>query len=110
MPKIPRSKSGMLTAFDSLLDTDASEEEFLKATQGVQEREDINSATSASRRAAVNLNEVAEVHSERSRRSREMDERRRATLTTDPDEWESEPGRFDFPGVDTPDDDFTFDF
>lgn len=109
MPEIPRSKPGMLTAFDTILEADASEEDFLAATQGVQEREDINSATSASRKAAVDLNEVAEVHNERSRRSRMMDENRLATITTDPDEWRSDPANFDFPGIDTPAD-HTFDF
>ena len=38
----------------------------------------------------------------RSKEAVRMDERKRAPITTDLDQWKSAPGRWDFPGVDTP--------
>jgi len=43
-----------------------------------------------------------EQHQERSERARDVDNQRRATLTTNFGLWSSEPDDFDFPGVDTP--------
>lgn len=40
-------------------------------------------------------------HAERSKRARRVDERRSARVTRDPLEWAANPGRVDFPGIDT---------
>lgn len=42
------------------------------------------------------------VHRSRSPRSRRVDERKDAPITTDLDQWAAAPSRFDYPGVDTP--------
>lgn len=41
-------------------------------------------------------------HERRSEDAQRVDERRRAPITTDPDQWKENPGKFDYPGVDTP--------
>lgn len=47
----------------------------------------------------------AEARNERrSDEARKVDSRRRAPITTDPDQWKNNPGKFDYPGVDTPSD------
>lgn len=43
-----------------------------------------------------------EMHSERSARAKDVDEQRRARVTTDFEKWSDAKGRFDYPGVDTP--------
>lgn len=43
-----------------------------------------------------------EEHQERSEAAREVDNRRRATVTTDFETWQSAPDQYDFPGIDTP--------
>ncbi len=43
-----------------------------------------------------------ETHDERTARSQELDEERRARVTTDFDRWAADPNSWDFPGVDTP--------
>jgi len=43
-----------------------------------------------------------EVQRERSDRARKEDARQRAELTLNPSKWAENPGRFDYPGVDTP--------
>lgn len=46
-----------------------------------------------------------ERHSERSSRARSVDEAKRAqNVTTDFERWSRAPGRFDYPGIDTPPD------
>jgi hypothetical protein len=42
------------------------------------------------------------VHRSRSPRARRVDDRRKAPITTDLDQWASNPNRWDYPGVDTP--------
>lgn len=46
--------------------------------------------------------EAREFHDERSAYSQEQDEERRARITTDLEQWKSDPDSFDYPGVDTP--------
>lgn len=43
---------------------------------------------------------VKEINEERSKRALAIDNRRNATITTDPVEWADNPDRYDFPGVD----------
>lgn len=102
MARIPASKPSMQIAYDTMTDIDLSEDEFLRVTQGVQERTGAK-ASSASREAAMGINEAAAFHQERSRRSQQLDEQFEATVTSDVDQWKSSPDRYDFPGVDTPD-------
>lgn len=46
--------------------------------------------------------EAADIHSQRSRQAQAVDERKRAPVTDDLDEWEERPDELDFEGVDTP--------
>jgi len=46
--------------------------------------------------------EAFEQHQDRSARARDVDNQRRATLTTDFETWSNAPDRFDYPGIDTP--------
>jgi hypothetical protein len=46
--------------------------------------------------------EAFEQHQERSPRAKDVDEQRRATVTTDFETWSDNPDRFDYPGIDTP--------
>lgn len=46
--------------------------------------------------------EARNTHDERSIRAQHFDEEKRARVTTDVDQWKSDPNSFDFPGVDTP--------
>jgi len=41
-------------------------------------------------------------HQDRSERAKDVDNQRRATLTTEFELWSENPGRYDFPGIDTP--------
>jgi hypothetical protein len=43
-------------------------------------------------------------HQSRTDTARRVDSRRRAPITTEVDQWKDNPGKFDFPGVDTPSD------
>jgi hypothetical protein len=49
-----------------------------------------------------NYEEAEEFQEDRSVEERQVDNRRRAPITTDVDRWKDNPGQFDFPGVDTP--------
>jgi len=46
--------------------------------------------------------EAFEFHQDRSETAQEVDENRRAPITTDVEKWKSDPNGFDFPGIDTP--------
>jgi len=48
--------------------------------------------------------QASEAHRDRSMNARRTDSSKLGVVTTDADVYESDPGRFDFPGVDTPDD------
>lgn len=45
---------------------------------------------------------IRQVHQERSERARDVDEQRRAEITTNEEKWLQHPDRYDYPGVDTP--------
>lgn len=53
-------------------------------------------------RLTTNVGRATEFHRERSARARTVDEQRRATVTTNFEQWASDPRRWDFPGVDDP--------
>jgi len=44
---------------------------------------------------------LEEVHEQRSERAQRVDERRSAKATRDPVQWANNPGKYDFPGIDT---------
>jgi len=46
--------------------------------------------------------EAFEQHQDRSARAKDVDNQRRATLTTNFELWSENPGRYDYPGIDTP--------
>lgn len=46
--------------------------------------------------------EAFEQHQERSARAQDVDNQRRATVTTNFELWSDHPDRYDFPGIDTP--------
>jgi len=45
---------------------------------------------------------LREFHQNRSERARDVDNQRRAKITTNEEKWLENPDRFDFPGIDTP--------
>jgi hypothetical protein len=45
---------------------------------------------------------LQEFHQNRSERARDVDNQRRAEITTNEEKWLENPDRFDFPGIDTP--------
>lgn len=86
----------------ALLELDEDAIEFLRADEGPG----LDYAFSRDDRGVFRASgeggeAAAEVHAERSRRARRVDERRSATITTDPVEWARAPDRLDLPGIDT---------
>lgn len=97
-----RDREEIDKSFDAFED-DLTREEYGAAVNDLQEGLPL-SAEGASVGFSNEKRKAAEVHSERSQRARASDESQRATLTTNYEEWESNPANFDFPGVDTPSD------
>jgi hypothetical protein len=65
---------------------------------------EITGATSAALLESEKIDEGLEFHNERDRYARLQDDSRQSQVTTNLSDWKSEPDRFDYPGVDTPDD------
>jgi len=97
-----RESGGRLRDYGLLQQDDAAQEE-LRGRGSIGDVFDVgfNRDGQRLRGKGDDFDRLQDVHDERSKRARRVDERRQAKVTRDPIQWVNNPSQYDFPGIDT---------